>query len=270
MNLWTFPPPDVREPLREERQALLDLLGSLTDAEWLAPTPCAGWRVKDVALHLLDDDLGWLSRGRDGDLDGLISMDIDYRDFVNALNHRNQHWIDVTRGLSRQLVVELLTWTGQKVVAFHNTLGLTESTGVIWAGGDVPGWLGLGRDFTERWVHQQQIREAVQRPGAHHRYLPTVLSIFVWAFPHQYHPEADPGTVVNIDFGVEARWHLANRDGGWDLETSLAVSPSAAISADMDSAWRQLTGTSTPLGAVIVSGPAHLAKPLLQVRGIIV
>ena len=105
MNLWTAPPPDLPGPLREERQDLVALLGSLTDAEWLAPTACPGWCVKDVALHLLDDDLGWLSRGRDGDLDGLIPMDVDYRDFVDALNQRNQRWIDVSRGLSRRLVV---------------------------------------------------------------------------------------------------------------------------------------------------------------------
>jgi uncharacterized protein (TIGR03083 family) len=270
MNLWTAPPLDLREPLREERHDLLELLDSLTAAEWLVATPCAEWRVKDVALHLVDGDLGWLSRGRDGDLNGLISMDVDFRDFVDALNQRNQRWVEASRGLSRRLVLELLAWTGEKVAAYHHTLRLTEPAGVIWAGGDVPGWLGLGRDFTERWVHQQQIREAVGKPGDHHRYLPTVLSIFVWAFPHQYDPEADPGTIVNIGFGSAARWHLVRREHGWDLEDRLADSPSAAITADMDSAWRQLTGAPTPVGAVVASGPAHLAQPLLDVRGIIV
>jgi hypothetical protein len=51
--------------------------------------------VKDVLLHLLDDDLGWLSRGRDADLDGLIPMDGDYRDFVAALNQKV--WVSETR-----------------------------------------------------------------------------------------------------------------------------------------------------------------------------
>jgi hypothetical protein len=101
MTVWTVEPFDLREPLREERHDLLDLLGNLTGAEWLAPTPCTGWRVKDVALHILDGDLGWLSRGRDGDLDGLIPMDVDYRDFVEALNQKNQRWVETSRGLSR-------------------------------------------------------------------------------------------------------------------------------------------------------------------------
>jgi uncharacterized protein (TIGR03083 family) len=270
MTVWTAEPLDLREQLRRERYDLLDLLGGLPDAEWLAPTPCTGWRVKDLALHILDDDLGWLSRGRDGDLDGLIAMDVDYRDFVEALNQKNQRWVDASRGLSRRLVRELLAWSGERVADYYDTLALTEPAGVIWAGGQVPGWLGLGRDFTERWVHQQQIREAVSRPGDHHRYLPAVLSTFVWAFPHQYQPEAEAGTVVNLDLGTEARWHLVRRDHEWDLEDGLADSPTAAINTDMDSAWRQLTGAAAPVGAVTTSGPAHLAHPLLDVRGIIV
>ena len=50
----------------EERARLLDLLSGLTVEQWLASTACAGWSVKDVAAHLLGDDLGRLSRQRDG------------------------------------------------------------------------------------------------------------------------------------------------------------------------------------------------------------
>jgi uncharacterized protein (TIGR03083 family) len=270
MTVWTVEPLDLRETLREERHDLLSLLDGLADAEWLTPTPCLGWRVKDVVLHLLDDDLGWLSRGRDGDLDGLIPMDGDYRDFVVALNQKNQRWVDASQGLSHALVRQLLAWSGEQVAAYHDTLPTIEPAGVIWAGGEVPRWLGLGRDFTERWVHQQQIREAVGRPGGHRRLLPVVLSIFVWAFPHQFRPQIEVGTAVNIDFGTDARWHLFRRDHGWDLEVGLDGSPAAAISTDADTAWRLLTGVPISRGTVTTSGPAHLAQPLLEVRGIIV
>lgn len=36
----------------EERRRVADLLESLTPAEWELPTPCEGWRVRDVAGHL--------------------------------------------------------------------------------------------------------------------------------------------------------------------------------------------------------------------------
>ena len=56
---------DVRGPLTAQRGRLLDLLASLGDAQWAAPMAAPQWPVKDVALHLLNVDLGWLARERD-------------------------------------------------------------------------------------------------------------------------------------------------------------------------------------------------------------
>jgi len=38
--------------LRAEREALLDVLRSLSDVEWHAPSGCEGWRVQDVVTHM--------------------------------------------------------------------------------------------------------------------------------------------------------------------------------------------------------------------------
>ena len=45
---------------------LLTLLSDLTDEEWCRPTACSSWSVKDVAQHLLGDDISILSRTRLG------------------------------------------------------------------------------------------------------------------------------------------------------------------------------------------------------------
>ena len=37
---------------------LIRLLSSLSADEWQMPTACAGWSVKDVALHLLGGEVG--------------------------------------------------------------------------------------------------------------------------------------------------------------------------------------------------------------------
>jgi uncharacterized protein (TIGR03083 family) len=270
MDVWSSAPLELGGSLGRERRDLLELLGSLSGDEWLTPTPALGWCVRDVALHLLDDDLGWLSRSRDGDLTGVIPTHVDHGQFVRALDDKNQRWIDAANGLSQRVVGDLLAWSGEEVAAYHENLVLNEPTDVRWAGGEVPGWLGIGRDFTERWVHQKQIRQAVGRPGDHDRYLPTVLSIFVWAFPHQYHPVAEVGTTVDLNLGTSARWHLVRNEANWELKNGPAASPAAAIVTEMRAAWRQLTGASVRKGKVTTSGPAPLALPLLDVRGIIV
>jgi uncharacterized protein (TIGR03083 family) len=47
----------------DEREEILGFLGSLTPAQWDTPSLCEGWRVRDVAVHLLVDEpfreIGW-------------------------------------------------------------------------------------------------------------------------------------------------------------------------------------------------------------------
>jgi uncharacterized protein (TIGR03083 family) len=43
--------------IHEHRQKVGDVLGTLTDAEWDAPSLCAGWRVRDVAAHMVETHL---------------------------------------------------------------------------------------------------------------------------------------------------------------------------------------------------------------------
>ena len=247
----------------------MELLGSLDREEWLRVTGC-GWSVKDLALHLLDADLGWLSRGRDADMTSLLPMADDYREFVKALNQKNQRWVETAAGLSQRVVTDLLAWSGDQVAVYHDSLDPSDTSQVAWAGGEVPVWLGMGRDFTERWVHQKQMREALGMPGDHDRYLPVVLSIFVWAFPHQYRAAAEPSTLVNLDLGEPARWHLTRGHERWELEPGLAHPASAAIKTDMDTAWRLFTGAPYNHADLATAGPPSLTQPLLAIRGIIV
>jgi uncharacterized protein (TIGR03083 family) len=48
---------DMWGMIHEHRQKVGDLLGTLTDAEWEAPSLCAGWRVRDVAAHMVETHL---------------------------------------------------------------------------------------------------------------------------------------------------------------------------------------------------------------------
>jgi hypothetical protein len=261
---------DPRSSIRVERDDLLVLLETLTDEDWTASTESGHWRVKDVALHLLDDDLGWISRGRDGDASGLLPTDGDYRDLVRSLDAKNERWVVGSTGLSRRVVVDLLRWSGQQVDEYYASIDLEEPSGVIWASpGAVPRWFDLCRDFTERWVHQQHIRDAVRQPGEHHRFLPDILATFVWAFPNQYKVDAPTGTAVQIEFGAAGTWHLVRSEVRWVLEQGAALCPTAVVSTPETVAWRQLTGLPVPDGEITTIGPDQLVRPMLRVRGII-
>src|SRR5216683_4939263 len=94
MRLDDLPVVDVRDAMIEHRAELLGLLENLRPGQWAAATVAPGWSVKDIAAHLLDVDLSWLTHTRDHDDSGLIDVAADHRSFVASLAKRNQRWVD--------------------------------------------------------------------------------------------------------------------------------------------------------------------------------
>jgi hypothetical protein len=263
---------DVRGPLTTQRLRLLSLLGSLNDANWAAPTAAPSWTVKDIALHLLDVDLSWLARTRDHDHAGLVPMPAGHAEFVSELARRNERWVDGTRMLSPRLITDLIRWSGDQLDAYLGTLDLAEPSSVYWAG-EAALWFDLAREFTERWVHYRQIQDATRPSGKDEppdEYLPLVLRTFIWGFPHQYTEPAPDGTDIGLDIPGVGAWTLTRTAPGWSLDEGQAAAPAAALRVSGEAAWRLLTGARYDTSQVQLSGDRALAKPLLQVRGIIV
>ena len=272
MRIGEAPAVDVRGSLTAQRGRLLSLLTSLSDAQWAAPTAAPQWSVKDTALHLLDVDLSWLARERDDDQSGLVPAFADHEAFVRGLAQRNQRWVDGTRPLSPRLITGLLGWSGEQLDAYLGAVDLAGPSSVYWAG-DVPLWFDLAREFTERWVHYRQIREAV-RPAEDDQpqdeYLPLVLRTFIWGFPHQYLAPAPAGTVIALDIPGAGAWTLTRTATGWSLDEGRAAAPAAGLRISGEAAWRLLTGAPYDARQAQLSGDLALAEPLLRVRGIIV
>jgi uncharacterized protein (TIGR03083 family) len=272
MRIDEVPAVDVRKSLTAHRGRLLSVLASLTDTQWAAPTAAPQWQVKDIALHLLGVDLSWIARYRDHHRTGSLSGLSGHEEFVRGLAQHNQRWIDGTRQLSPQLITALLHWSGEQLDACLGTADLDQPRSVYWAG-DVPLWFDLAREFTERWVHGQQIREAV-RPAGDARQLdddlPLVLRTFIWGYPHQYQVVAAKGTTIAVDIAGIGTWTLTRTAAGWDLDEGQSVRPAASLQMTADAAWRLLTGARYDPRHVRTSGEPALTGPLLEVRGIIV
>jgi uncharacterized protein (TIGR03083 family) len=269
MSLWDEPVRDVRPLAVADREQLLGLLADMTSNEWLTSTAVPGWTVKDIALHLLDDDLTWLSTQRDGDLSGLVDMS-DRQMFPRRLAEKNQRWVDGARPLSRPVVTDLLRWTGEQLETLHAAQDLTGEGRVSWAHDDpVPYWFNLAQEFTERWVHQQQMREAVGRVDDHEAALPEVLRTFVWAFPHQLAPDLDV-QCVEIAIDSVGVWTLTPDAGGWSFSTGSAADADAQLRLTANAAWRMLTGAAFPADELTAAGSDAARDALTSVRAIIV
>lgn len=158
-------------------EQLLALLRQLEDADWRQPTACGSWSVHDVALHLLGVEIGNLSARRDDHTSGAFIDDWDA--LVEFINRWNQEWVWVARRISPPLLIDLLELTGGQMSTCFQSLDPYAIGGpVSWAGPEpAPVWLDVAREYSERWHHQQHIRDAVSRPGLKEpRYLAPVLA----------------------------------------------------------------------------------------------
>jgi len=232
-------------PLHEQ---LMELLRGLGAADWSKDTVCRGWAVRDIAAHLLDGDLRRLSFGRDGHTAPGPGRVDGFADLVAFLNELNADWVRAARRLSPRVLTELLDVAGAEVARYVSSLDphAPATFPVAWAGDTTSSnWFDVGRDYTEWWHHQQQIRDAVGAPGLTARtWLFPALDVFVRVLPHAYRAAtaaAGASVAVRIDGPAGGEWTLVREGDAWALYAGTAPSPAATVRLDQDTAWRMFT-----------------------------
>jgi uncharacterized protein (TIGR03083 family) len=251
---------------------LMSLLRGLGEADWSKPTACALWSVKDIVAHLLDSGLRRLSSGRDGFMPAPEAGSGGYADLVTHLNRLNAEWVGATRRLSPRVLLDLMDAMAPQLHAFFSSLDPHAPAvfGVAWAGEESsPVWFDIGREYTERWLHQQQIREAIGAPGLLSReWLHPVLDIFMRALPHTYRAvPAEPGRSIRFTIRGEAGgdWTLRRRPQGWTLFAGHDDDSAARVSLDQEAAWKLFSKGLSPEAArrsVKIEGDRMLGEPV--------
>jgi uncharacterized protein (TIGR03083 family) len=239
-------PIEVIDLFPEVLNRLLELLSGLTLESWQRPTACSGWTVKDVAIHLLGDDLGMLSKGRDGYV--LSNRQVEnWAELVDLINKSNDQWVRCGQRISPRLIRELLQFTGDQVNEYFRLLDPYDTGNVVsWAGPEpAPVWLDLAREYTERWHHQQHIRDAVGVPGLKEpRYLSPVLDTFVRALPYtfkDFYADENALVVLKIMGSAGGTWFLRREKGEWGLYLKVEGKVVCEVTMDEEDAWRLFT-----------------------------
>lgn len=270
----------VAELFAPLHRALVDLLRALPPDAWERPTVAGSWRVRDVAAHLLDVDLRKLSGHRDGHLPPPDEPIDSYGELVAYLNGLNGGWVDAARRLSPRVLTELIAFAGPMVCEVMQALPPHEPSlfPVSWAGEDESeNWFDIGRDYTERWHHQMQIRDAVGAPLLLSReWLDPLLDLSFRALPHAYRGvDAARGTAITVRVSGDAggAWSLVREDDRWRLYRGTAQDAAAVVTLDPDTAWRLLYNAISEDEArhhAGIDGDARLAGPLFAMRSVMV
>jgi len=231
--------------------------------------------VKDLVAHLLDTCYRRLSFGRDG-MDSTPDRPIaSYQDLVDYLNQLNADWVKAMRRMSPSVLMELLDRGELELHHYFASLDPEAPArfGVAWAGEEHSlNWFDLGREYTERWIHQQQIREAVGASLLSDRaWLHPALDIFVRVLPFTYRTvPADPGATLRLEISGPAGgvWTLARGEESWALFTGSPTEPSTGVDLDQETAWKLFSKGLSPETArqrVHVEGDPQLADPVYGV-----
>ncbi|HEX6237122.1 MAG TPA: maleylpyruvate isomerase family mycothiol-dependent enzyme [Acidimicrobiales bacterium] len=147
--------------LDEEWDTLLALGDGLSDDEWGLPTACPGWSVRDNLSHCL---------GTEAMLLGRSNPDIDLPDDLphvrNDLGRINEVWVESYRS---RPPAELMDDFRAVVAERRAALAAMDD-----AEFEAESWTPAGRDtygrfmrirVMDQWMHEQDMREAVGRPG---------------------------------------------------------------------------------------------------------
>ncbi|MBI3241138.1 MAG: maleylpyruvate isomerase N-terminal domain-containing protein [Chloroflexi bacterium] len=251
---------------------LLAVLKGLAADEWRRPTVCTGWSVKDVAAHLLGGGVGRLWNTRDDSLQAESSVKT-YDELVSFINQSNDEWVKAARRISPNLLIEFLDLADRRLYDYFKSLKADEPARieVAWAGEEQsPNWFDIAREYTEKWLHQQHIREAVGQPVLSKRkWLFPVLDAFMRALPHTYRDvAASEGTALSFNILGEAggEWSLLRQSGVWRLYSGQHPAAVSIVSLSQDTAWRLFTkglSQDAALAQVQIEGNKELGAGVL-------
>lgn len=254
-------------------EQLLTLLKGLSAEEWQAQTVASQWKVKDVVAHLLDGNIRILSMLRDGYL-GETADIASYKDLVAFINRLNADWVKAMKRVSPEILILLHELTGPLYNTYYASLDPFDKAAfsVAWAGEEESkNWMHIAREYTEKFLHQQQIRDAVQRPGIMTTafFLPFV-EVCLKALPHTFRevPAID-GTCIQLSISgaCGGRWFFFAHQGQWQIGEAAINTPIAEVTITPEAFWKLVSKSKRhrDLEAFIeVKGDQLMAEKLLS------
>ncbi|HSO96338.1 MAG TPA: maleylpyruvate isomerase family mycothiol-dependent enzyme [Acidimicrobiia bacterium] len=237
--------------------SIADLGSTLDEGDWKTPTEVPGWTVQDNLAHIVA--LEWLALGRAAP-DHDIPDDLPH--VKNDFGRANEVFVDSRRDRSgADVLAEFRTITAERLAQLRS-FGPDD----FGAASFTPVGPGTVRDLLpfrvfDSWVHEQDMRRAVDRPG--HLEGPVADAAFarvVAAMPFVVGKKAQAAQGSTVVFDVTAP--LAQRfaigiDGRAQLLDDVPTDVTARITTDGETFARLACGRLDPTDA-LAGGAVHL------------
>ncbi|GIJ69764.1 maleylpyruvate isomerase family mycothiol-dependent enzyme [Virgisporangium ochraceum] len=249
------------EAWRQTFTASLDVCADLTDPGWSAQTECPLWTVKDVCAHLVGGEV-WMSQGHPAPADGRSGL-VGIADRPVA-ERRGATGAEVLAELrevfalrQRQLAADPPDPAAPATTAY----GVPVNLGIL-----------LTHRAFDGWVHEQDIRRALGRPGnldAPGALIARDILLASLARVVAKHAAAPPGSVVRLAVGDPVPFDVAvtvDDNGRGYLAPWAGPAASTTLRMDWETYSRLAAGRIAPASAPVeVSGDAEVAAKVLDV-----
>ena len=260
---------NATEALAETWGSLAEVCRELSTVEWGLPTECPGWDVKDQLSHLIGIERSILGDPAP-EWDGPPGPHV--RNDVGAMNER---WVAVRRPRpGADVRSEFLEVTAVRLAQLARRTE-EEWAAVGWSPvGDVPAAVFIEVRAFDSWVHEQDVRRALDRPGGcGNRASALSLDRVEGALPFVVGKQAGcaDGTVVRFDVSGpegDARDVTIAVEGGRARVVRGDVTPTVTLAlASLDlvrlGCGRATAAQVEAAGEVAVSGDAAAGRQVL-------
>lgn len=237
-----------------------DLVSQLTESELLAPTDCPGWSVRDVVAHLAHLE-HVLTGESEGPVDGL-TVPSDYTDAG----------VDARRELPfAQVLEELRTATAARTAFLAELPDDASQPAPVTPAGAPWSWDTLLRNRAlDAWVHEQDIRRAVDQPGG----LDTA-GAFITTMTFAAGMSYVLGKKVGAPAGTSVRWEITGPvalgvgavvgDDGRARRDDAIIDPTTTLTLSTEAFTVLAAGRRGPEALEVkVEGDAELGRAILD------
>ncbi len=256
--------------LGEVWASLSDVLGELSEDEWQLPSPLPGWSVQDNVAHIV---------GTEAMLAGEPGPDVEIDREVNAhvrndIGAFNEQWVESLRAVpSNEVLSRFRELTAARLAA------LEQMSDDDWnaesftpAGKDTYGRFMQIRVF-DCWLHEQDVRDAVGRPGHESGVaVDVVLDEMATALGFVVGKKAGATAGQSVTFALtdsgavvrELHVEVADRAA---VVPALAAPPTVVLTMPVGVMTRRCAGRVGPddlLDQVVIDGDLALAAKILE------
>jgi uncharacterized protein (TIGR03083 family) len=247
------------EAWRHTFAASIDVCADLTDEDWSAQTECPLWTVKDVCAHLVGGEV-WMANGHPAPPDGRSGL----------------------AGIADRPVAERRDASGAEVLAELREVFALRQRQITESPPDpaepattaygVPVTLGvlLTHRAFDGWVHEQDLRRALKRPGnLDSPAAPITRDILLASLARVVakHAAAPPGSVVRLAVDGPLAFDVAvtvDERGRGHLAPWADGAATTTLHTDWETYSRLAAGRIAPAAAEVkVSGDAEVAARVL-------